>query len=183
MWEHRFYGDSLPFPLDPSTGLAEGGWDAYKYLTLDQALEDAVYFAKHFAPEGLTEFWDVLHPAKTPWIWIGGSYPGARAAIARIRNPETFFASWASSAPVQGTIEFTTYYEQLSKDMTSNCSADLKAAVEHFDALTVNGTAEQINIAKALLNIVGHGGSVDFQSLTGRCAVAVIDETLKTDTR
>ena len=36
LWEHRFYGASLPFPLDNETGLAVAGYDAYKYLTNEQ---------------------------------------------------------------------------------------------------------------------------------------------------
>lgn len=36
MWEHRFYGESLPFVADDKTGIATGGYDAYKYLTIEQ---------------------------------------------------------------------------------------------------------------------------------------------------
>lgn len=101
-WEHRFYGESLPFPLHSSSGIFEGGVDAYRYLTVEQALEDVVYFAKHFAPPGCTpKLSQYLSPSKTPWIWIGGSYPGTRGAFLRLRNPQVFYAEWASSATVQ----------------------------------------------------------------------------------
>jgi hypothetical protein len=68
-WEHRFYGESLPFTLNIT----------YKYLNNEQALDDVVYFANHFQPTGHGK--DILTSDSTPWIWIGGSYPGIRAAI------------------------------------------------------------------------------------------------------
>lgn len=36
IWEHRFYGESLPFAVDAKSGLALHGLDAYKYLTNEQ---------------------------------------------------------------------------------------------------------------------------------------------------
>jgi hypothetical protein len=52
VWEHRFYGQSIPFESGSTTGLAIDGYDAYKYLNNEQALQDAVYFATHFQPPG-----------------------------------------------------------------------------------------------------------------------------------
>ena len=119
-WEHRFYGQSLPFELDNITGIAYDGYDAYKYLTNEQGLEDVVYFAQHFAPASpkVWRYRNELHPSRTPWVFIGGSYPGVRAAMIRKRNPETWFAGWASSAPVQAQIDMSVYFrpiEQVSR--------------------------------------------------------------------
>ena len=36
MWEHRFYGQSLPFKVDSATGYALAGHGAYQYLTNEQ---------------------------------------------------------------------------------------------------------------------------------------------------
>jgi Serine carboxypeptidase S28 len=98
LWEHRFFGQSLPFALDPTTGLAREGYDAYKYLDNEQALQDVVYFATHFQPPG--HEYDTLTSNSTPWVWIGGSYPGIRAAIIRQRNPDVFLCQlvvqWSS---------------------------------------------------------------------------------------
>lgn len=113
-WEHRYYGESVP---TISSTLAktlavnsETLGTYYKYLDVEQALEDVVYLAKSFKWEGKD-----LSASKVPWVFIGGSYPGARAAWIRKRNPETIFASWASSAVVEVTVELPeygqTYYE------------------------------------------------------------------------
>jgi hypothetical protein len=81
----------------------------WKYLNTEQALQDVVFFADSFPktsghaanassghPNALP-----IHPSVVPWVWLGGSYPGVRGALLRQRNPETIFAAWASSAPVQ----------------------------------------------------------------------------------
>jgi hypothetical protein len=91
----------------------------WSFLSLDQALEDVVIFANNFtlppdAPAASrVKAPDALHASKTPyvqyfspvlswtdvakrWVFIGGSYPGVRAATLRQRNPETIFASWVS---------------------------------------------------------------------------------------
>ncbi|KFY72390.1 hypothetical protein V499_07477 [Pseudogymnoascus sp. VKM F-103] len=149
IWEHRFYGSSLPFEVDNETGLALEGYGAYKYLTNEQALEDAVYFARHFSPAGYDEkAAKSLRADKTPWIWLGGSYPGIRAAMIRQRNPETFFASWSSSAPVQAVVDGNAYYNTIQQTMSPNCSADMHAAVTYADQILKSGTADEIALFK-----------------------------------
>lgn len=148
LFEHRFYGDltdgSFPFPMNATTGMAEGGYSAYKYLNTEQALQDPVYFAQNFQPPGLEKYWSLLSPEYTPWIWLGGSYPGIRGAQMRVRNPETFFASWASSAPTEAAVDMWTYYAQAERSMTRNCSADYTTVTHYVDCVLANGTAEEI---------------------------------------
>ncbi|KAN0108655.1 Serine carboxypeptidase S28 domain containing protein [Hyaloscypha variabilis] len=136
VWEHRFYGESLPFTLNITTGLAAEGYDAYKYLNNEQALEDVVCFANHFQPPGHEN--DILTSDSTPWIWIGGSYPGIRAAIIRQRNPDAFFASWSSSGPVKTQVDGS----------PSNCSADIHAAITYADNVLLEGSPDGIDILK-----------------------------------
>jgi hypothetical protein len=65
--EHRFYGFSNPYP-DLSV-------ESLRVHTLQQAVDDLVYFAKTVnlpMPGG-----DQVTPDKAPWILIGGSYSGA----------------------------------------------------------------------------------------------------------
>ena len=138
LWEHRFYGQSLPFAVDNDTGLALAAADAYKYLTNEQALEDAVYFATHFLPPGQAE---AVTASTTPWIWVGGSYAGVRAALVRQRNPDIFFASWSSSAPMHSVPWDSVYFHPIEQAMPSNCTADVHAAVSYADGILSNGSA------------------------------------------
>lgn len=148
LFEHRFYGDlhqgSFPFPINATSGRADAGYAAYKYLNTEQALQDPVYFAHHFQPTGMDKYWSMLNPSKTPWIWLGGSYPGIRGAMMRVRNPETFYATWASSAPTQAMVDMWVYYAQAERSMTRNCSADYTAVTRWVDATLSNGTQEEI---------------------------------------
>ena len=148
IFEHRFYGQSLPFPVNMTTGRAEGGYSAYKYLNTEQALQDPVYFANNFQPSGLDAYWDALQPQNTPWVWLGGSYPGIRGAHMRVRNPDTFYATWASSAPTEAAVDMWTYYAQAERSMTRNCSADYTAVTRYVDATLANGTNEEISNLK-----------------------------------
>ena len=64
--EHRFFGQSNPYPDLSSKSLA--------LLTIQQAIDDLVYFAQNATlpmPGG-----DKVKPDSTPWILFGGSYSG-----------------------------------------------------------------------------------------------------------
>lgn len=43
-------------------------------------------------------------------MWVG-----ARAAMIRERNPETWFAGWASSAPVEAQIDMSVYFNPMEQ--------------------------------------------------------------------
>lgn len=149
--EHRYYGradeGSLPFPVNQSTGFLLDPAD-YRYLTTEQALEDAVYFANHLELPALGLGAGTLAPSATPWVWIGGSYSGVRGASLRVRNPETFYAAWASSAPVQNVVDQWQYYAQAERGVPRNCSADLTAVTRYVDGVLANGTAAEIETLK-----------------------------------
>ena len=155
IFEHRFYGDleegSYPFPLNSTTGKAFAGYAAYKYLNTEQALQDPVYFTEHFQPPGMEKYWSLMSPKYTPWIWLGGSYPGIRGAHMRVRNPETFFATWASSAPTQAAVDMWVYYAQAERSMTRNCSADYSAVTRFVDSVLTDGSAADIMTLKTEL--------------------------------
>jgi hypothetical protein len=90
-WEHRYYGLSMPIPFvlangttvdpltcaslpDECTNEPLGGAGGYKYLTVDQALQDVVYFARNVALPGHSAEENTLLSARnTPWIFMGGS--------------------------------------------------------------------------------------------------------------
>lgn len=127
--------------------------DQWQFLTTEQALEDIVYFANSFALSKSTD----IHPSKTPWIMLGGSYPGVRASFMRIRNPEVIYASWASSAPVHAQVDMASYYKAAERSLTRNCSADWVAVTKYVDD-TLNGDNEtaivdlKFNLLKAHLS-------------------------------
>lgn len=127
--------------------------EEWKFLTTEQSLEDVVFFANAFAKAGNTSLGSEslvtdkftsgpndlntsdpltttdpltlpLNPSTTPWIFLGGSYPGIRAALLRTRNPEVVFAAWASSAPVQAQVDMSSYYKAAERSLTRNCSSD-----------------------------------------------------------
>nr|AJD23145.1 family S28 serine peptidase [Onygena corvina] len=130
VFEHRYYGESTPFPISIKTPP-----EHFKYLNNDQALADLPYLAKSFKRDAFPK--SDLRPTATPWVMVGGSYPGMRAAFTRDRYPETIFASWASSAPVQAQIDMAVYYEQVYRGLVSygwgNCTKDLHAAYRYID--------------------------------------------------
>ena len=170
LWEHRYYGKSLPFQetfsgvvrrsLHYPSGSADLSktkftLEQWKYLTADQALEDFAVFAKGFTLPSASQIKlksaDALRPQNTPWIVLGASYPGVRAALLRVRTPEVVFASWASSAPIQAQINMASYYEAAERALPRNCSADWVAVTKYVDdILTGTNTTEQIRVKRAL---------------------------------
>ncbi|KAH8703025.1 serine carboxypeptidase S28-domain-containing protein [Talaromyces proteolyticus] len=63
---------------------------------------------------------DNLSSKGAPWIMIGGSYSGMRAAFTRNEYPDTIYAANASSAPVQAQVDMSIYFEQLYRGMAAN---------------------------------------------------------------
>ncbi|KAF7713427.1 Peptidase S28 [Penicillium ucsense] len=129
VWEHRYYGESLPFNVSIDTPP-----EHYKYLTNKQALADIPYFAQNFTLPGHEED---LTPESKPWVMIGGSYAGMRAAFTRDAYPDTIYAAWASSAPVEARVDMSMYFDQIYDGMVANgylnCTKDIKAALAYID--------------------------------------------------
>ncbi|KAJ9608377.1 hypothetical protein H2200_007365 [Cladophialophora chaetospira] len=152
VWEHRYYGTSLP----PGPNLKKSKEEDFKYLTTQQALSDVVVFADSFSRPGKAFAGLDLTPKKTPWIFVGCSYPGARAALMRVAHPETIFASYASSAPVQAKVDMSSYWEPIWSGMRkygySNCTADMHAAILAIDAKLNKSAADAFEIKRRMFN-------------------------------
>lgn len=147
-WEHRYFGQSLPFPFELKNGSAVdldgcvqygqclnrpiNSSTSYKWLTIDQALEDVILFANNFQLKDLDHN---LTAGSTPWIFIGSSYPGSRAAFARLRSPETFYASWASSAVIKSRDDGSAYFNTMQRAMPESCKSDFHAAIKYMDEI------------------------------------------------
>jgi hypothetical protein len=132
LWEHRYYGESTPYPINLETTSEQ-----LQYLTAQQALADIPDLAWNFTRKEFPK--QDLTPAGTPWVFVGGSYPGMRAAFVRNMYPETIFASYASSAPVQASIDMSFYYEPIWQGMNAygwgNCTQDIRAAIRAMDVI------------------------------------------------
>ncbi|KEQ91800.1 hypothetical protein AUEXF2481DRAFT_701524 [Aureobasidium subglaciale EXF-2481] len=156
IFEHRFYGESFPMPMNTTSGHAlDAG--AYQYLNIEQALEDVVYFSNVFQHPNPRPFWSSLTPARTPWVWIGGSYPGTRGAIMRIRNPEIIFATWASSAPIETRIVDQVLMNgtknevlKLKTQLSNAIDPDMQSQAHESFGPTDPGLLEDVDVARAL---------------------------------
>ena len=111
--EHRYYGESNPFN-DLSVASLE-------YHTIQQAIDDLVYFAQNVQlpmPGG-----DQVTPDQAPWILVGGSYAGALTSFTMVKcvlsallpyrrsrtnladsKPGVFYAAWSSSGVVESIV-------------------------------------------------------------------------------
>ncbi|PYH92963.1 hypothetical protein BO71DRAFT_455971 [Aspergillus ellipticus CBS 707.79] len=142
VWEHRYYGESTPDSIDYDTPP-----EIFEYLNTKQSLADIPYFARNFSRESHPDL--DLTPEGTPWIMVGGSYAGVRAALTRNEYPETIFAAFSSSAPVEARMNMTVYFDQIYRGMVANgrtnCTVDIRAALDHIDdQLSDDETASSI---------------------------------------
>jgi hypothetical protein len=130
-WEHRYYGRSLPEHDDGFKNPEK----YFRYLTAEQALADVPFFAWNFSLPARPNV--DLTPTSTPWVFFGGSYPGMRAAWLRQEFPETIFAAWASSAPVQAAVDMPFYWDSVWDGLNAygfgNCTKDIQAVVRYVD--------------------------------------------------
>lgn len=141
--EHRYWGTSTPCTTLDTKCL--------QHLTLNNSIADFVNFAKTVQlPFDTT---GASNADKAPWIMVGGSYPGALSAWTASTAADTFYAYWASSAPVQA-MDYWEYFVPIQEGMAKNCSADVTLVVDHVDAIGFNGTKEQ---QKALQTMFGLG--------------------------
>jgi pimeloyl-ACP methyl ester carboxylesterase len=134
VWEHRFYGNSTPGgPININTTS-----ESFRFLNTEQSLADVAAFASQFSLKnrGINA---TLTPETTPWVFVGGSYPGMRAAFMREKYPDTIYASYASSAPVQASVDQSFYFEPIWRGMQKygfgNCSRDIQAATRYIDGV------------------------------------------------
>ncbi|KAG5962519.1 hypothetical protein E4U58_003850 [Claviceps cyperi] len=104
--EHRYYGESSPFQNVTTTNL--------QHLTLDNAIQDIVYFANNVVlPFDKKR---TSSPDKAPWVLTG--------------------------AVVEAISDFWQFFEPMEAGMPKNCSSDLKTATAHIDKVLASGDAK-----------------------------------------
>ncbi len=128
--EHRYWGESSPYEQLTVKNL--------RHLTLDNSLKDMTHFAKTFVPP----FDDsgASSADKAPWIFQGGSYPGAMAGWLANLEPGTFWAYYSSSGVVEAVGDFWQYFQPVQEATPKNCSADVNAVVNYVDSLLTFGS-------------------------------------------
>ena len=131
--EHRYWGESSPYSQLTVENL--------RYLTLENSLKDNTYFAQNFEapfdPSGRS------NAKNSPWIFSGGSYPGALAGWLAALEPGTFWAYHSTSGVVESISNFWEYFSPVEAVTPANCSKDVGLVIEHIDDLLSHGTAVQ----------------------------------------
>lgn len=130
--EHRYWGESSPYENLTTTNL--------QYLTLDNAIQDLIYFANNVELEFADK--NATHPSEAPWVLSGCSYPGALTAWVNALAPGTFWAYHCSSAVVETIGDFWQYNVPIEEAMPKNCTKDMRKVIKHIDGVLTNGTAE-----------------------------------------
>ncbi|KAK6526043.1 hypothetical protein TWF281_011083 [Arthrobotrys megalospora] len=160
--QHRYYGLSIPsWALVPgSKRIASEG---FEYLTTDQALDDMKYFADRFnytsprAPANIDKT-----PKGAPWIVIGTSYGGNLASFLRRKYPDTFFAAYSSSAPVEARTDMPGYFEVIARAIERTepaCIRNAQSAINYIDRELGKGWREEILIKQLFLGPGGEANS------------------------
>ncbi|PMD15664.1 putative serine peptidase, partial [Hyaloscypha hepaticicola] len=153
--EHRYWGNSTP--------VSNLTVDNLRFLTIDQAIQDMVYFANNvklpFDHNGSA------NADKCPWVLVGGSYSGALTAWTAVTSPGTFWAYHASSAPVQANQNLWTYFKPIQEGMPANCSKDMQLIIEFVDKILFNGTQAEVLALKTLFSLQTVEHNADFASL------------------
>ncbi|KAH7109986.1 serine-type peptidase-like protein [Dactylonectria macrodidyma] len=143
--EHRYWGESSPFQELTSENL--------QYLTLENSIKDNVYFANNFKPP--FDGSGGSAPDKAPWIFSGGSYPGALAGWLASVEPGTFWAYHGTSGVVQAVGDFWQYFRPVMEATPRNCSKDLGKVINYIDHVLLHGSKTEKKKLKAKFLLSG----------------------------
>ncbi|KAF3908341.1 hypothetical protein AA313_de0208427 [Arthrobotrys entomopaga] len=170
VWEQRYYGKSVP-PI--ACGQQPGKIDdntpteAFRFLDIYQGLADIKYFADRFNSSKHPDY-DAT-ASGSPWIMIGGSYAGMRASFMREKYPDTIFAAYASSAPVEVQVEVPQYYEYVAQRLSHQnptCVKNFQSALRYIDAELGKEGESAETVKKIFLGLGGaHNTNSDFATV------------------
>ncbi|KAG8950855.1 hypothetical protein FRC04_007087 [Tulasnella sp. 424] len=155
--EHRYWGTSLPF------GKLTTASENYKFLTVDQAIDDYKYFVENAdLPWARGNGSYNSKPSVTPWVNIGCSYAGQLVTLVQQQHPDLFAAGYATSAPLKADGDFWEYWKPIEAALPKNCSSDLTAAVAYMDKVMSTGTPDAITTLKEQFGIEAQVANDDF---------------------
>ncbi|CAK7271425.1 hypothetical protein SEPCBS57363_004611 [Sporothrix epigloea] len=146
--EHRYWGESSPYD--------ELTVEHMRFLTVDQAMRDMVYFAENWVPPFDTS--GKTSPSQAPWVLAGGSYAGALSGwLANLAKhmPESknhtspFWAYYATSGVVELLGDFWQYFDVVQQATVPNCTTDLINVMAYVDSILINGTSQDKASLKA----------------------------------
>lgn len=133
--EHRYFGPSTPYEhLDTET---------LQHMTLENAVQDLVYFAHNVVFPFDKTNGKATKPDQAPWLLAGCSYSGALSAWTHALSPGTFWAHEAGSAVVEALEHFSQYLLPIQDSMTKNCTNDFKRIIKHTDKVLIHGSEDE----------------------------------------
>jgi hypothetical protein len=148
-----------PFPVGKNTTKEQ-----WQFHTVEQALEDVVYFAEH--SPSLTPTITRLHIDHTHLTPLGSSSVVLILAFALPSfESETQRPSMLRGLlprPVEAQIDMSSYWQAAERAIPRNCSNDWVAVTKYVDELFTNGTDQQINNLKTRIitaEFTGPGGN------------------------
>lgn len=168
--EHRYYGGSWP--------VANLTTESLRFLSTDQALADAAYFARNVRFPGLEvkgHDSDLTAP-ETAWIAYGGSYAGAFVAFLRKLYPETFWGAISSSGVTEAIEDYWEYFEAARLFAPEGCALATQKMTNVVDKILLG--SDDIG-KRELLGVFGLGNlshHADFASLLSR-GIAGLQDT------
>lgn len=111
------------------------------HLTSEQALSDLAYFIQEMKIKG-----DHKITADSPWITIGGSYPGALSAWFRYKYPHLTIGAIASSAVILAIEDMKDFDEQMySSSMLSGdyCAQAINASSTKVEEILASSSGQE----------------------------------------
>lgn len=129
--EHRYYGASH-VTKDLST-------DSLRWLNNKESLEDSAEFIRCFpVPEDLKKKLKDKHvfdPERTPYIYYGGSYAGARAAFMRTEYSDIVWGGIGSSGVTHAQTYYPQYFDPIITYGDKACIGAMEETIASVDDL------------------------------------------------
>lgn len=132
--EHRYYGTSFPFE-DISVEDA-------RFLSTEQSLADAAYFARNVVFPGLEN--ENLNSSSAPWIVYGVSYSGGQSAFLRKLYPDVFWGGISSSGVTEAIIDYWRYFEPVRQYGPADCIWTQQFITDVVDKIFIDSKNETL---------------------------------------
>ncbi|KAL1745274.1 peptidase S28 [Schizophyllum fasciatum] len=159
--EHRYYGEYYDLRRGKTQPVQNLTTDSLRFLNNEQSAADSAYFMANVKFDGIDE--DLTAP-KTPWIYYGGSYAGARSAHMRVLYPELVYGAIASSGVTHAIIEDWEYMETIRNAAPKNCSLGLQNSIQTIDQILSEGGSAADDL-KTLFGLKGLEHNDDFGNI------------------